>query len=272
MKNGFHQLQNIFYFINHFDWEVPKFAHLPLLLNADKSKLSKRQGDVAVEDYREKGYLKEALINFVALLGWNFGDDKELYLIDEMVEKFSLERVNKAGAVFDVEKLNWLNGIHIRNKSASDLLELFKSELKNSKYKMKEYTDDFLLTIIDAMKERIVFIKDLIENCSYFYETPTVYDESIVTKRWKDDSAKLLLEVKEEFAKMTSSTKEEFEKALHLVAEKNEVGMGKLIHPIRLAVSGVGIGPGVYELLSIVGKDEVINRIEIAVEKIPKLV
>ncbi len=99
-----------------FEWEKPVFAHLPLLLNPDRSKLSKRQGDVAVEDYQSKGYLKETLINFVALLGWNAGDDKEFYYLDELVEKFSLERVNKAGAVFDLQKLNWLNAEHLRKK------------------------------------------------------------------------------------------------------------------------------------------------------------
>jgi len=104
------------------NWQRPVFAHLPLLLNPDRSKLSKRQGDVAVEDYKAKGYLKEALINFVALLGWNAGDDKEFYLIDELVENFSLERVNKSGAVFDIEKLNWLNAEHLRMKSNEELL------------------------------------------------------------------------------------------------------------------------------------------------------
>ncbi len=122
-----------------FEWDLPEFAHLPLLLNPDKSKLSKRQGDVAVEDYRDKGYLKEALINFVALLGWNFGDDQEYYLLNEMIEKFSLERVNKAGAVFNIEKLDWLNGLHIRNKSNEEILPLFKSELKKSKYADSDY-------------------------------------------------------------------------------------------------------------------------------------
>ncbi len=117
-----------------FGWEKPQFAHLPLLLNPDRSKLSKRQGDVAVEDYRAKGYLKEALINFVALLGWNAGDDREFYYLDELIEKFSLERVNKSGAVFDLNKLLWLNGEHIRKKSVDELLPLLKEDLKKSKY------------------------------------------------------------------------------------------------------------------------------------------
>ncbi len=120
---------------NYFGWEIPIFAHLPLLLNPDKSKLSKRQGDVAVEDYREKGYLKEALINFVALLGWNYGDDKEFYEMNELIEKFSLGRVHKAGAIFNLEKLNWLNYEHLRKKPDSEVLEMLKAEINKSEFK-----------------------------------------------------------------------------------------------------------------------------------------
>ena len=111
---------------NFFKWEIPIFAHLPLLLNPDRSKLSKRQGDVSVEDYRSKGYLKEALVNFVALLGWNAGDDKEFYDMQALIDNFSLERVNKAGAVFDPEKLNWLNSEHLRKKEDKEIILLFQ--------------------------------------------------------------------------------------------------------------------------------------------------
>jgi glutamyl-tRNA synthetase len=255
---------------NFFKWELPEFAHLPLLLNADKSKLSKRQGDVAVEDYKDKGYLKEALVNFVALLGWNFGDDQEYYLIDEMIEKFSLERVNKAGAVFNVEKLDWLNGLHIRNKDNDEIFPLFKNELDSSKYNSEDYSNKFLLGIIEAMKERITFVKDLVDNCNYFYERPSDYDPKIIKKRWKADSEKLLNDFVEELLKLDDESKAGFETSLKLVVENNECGVGRLIHPVRLAVSGIGVGPGVYDLLVILGKDEVIERIKIALNEIPK--
>jgi glutamyl-tRNA synthetase len=255
---------------NYLNWELPEFAHLPLLLNPDKSKLSKRQGDVAVEDYKEKGYLKESLVNFVALLGWNFGDDQEFYLLEEMIEKFSLDRVNKAGAVFNVEKLDWLNGMHIRHKDNEELLTLFKLELKKSNFG-SNHSDDFLMAIIDSMKERITFIGDLVQNSSYFFEIPETYDPNIIKKRWKDDSAKLLVEYIDQLSKTEIMDKHSFESALKSVAEKNECGAGRLIHPLRLSVSGVGIGPGIYDLLSIIGKEEVINRIKIALEKIPNL-
>lgn len=251
-----------------FGWERPCFAHLPLLLNPDRSKLSKRQGDVAVEDYRDKGYLKEALINFVALLGWNAGDDQEFYYIDELISKFSLERVNKAGAIFDLQKLNWLNSEHLRKKSNNELLILLKNELQKSKYKNQSFSDDYLILIIEAMKERVSFVKDFIDNCTYFYEAPSEYEQKSVEKNWKPETPFQLKKLSEEFSKLDNPSKEDFEIALSKISEELNVGKGKLIHPLRLAVSGQSTGPGMFDLLFILGKDEVINRIERAISKI----
>ena len=253
---------------DYFGWEKPVFAHLPLLLNPDKSKLSKRQGDVAVEDYRDKGFLKEALINFVALLGWNFGDDKEFYLMDELIEKFSLERVHKAGAVFNLEKLNWLNAEHLRSKPGEEILVMLKKELAESEYKDRTLSDDYLLLIIEAMKPRTTFVKEFITNCTYFYEAPEEYDETVVNKRWKEDSAEQLIALRDNISKLINPSKEDYEKALNETAEKLEIGKGKLIHPLRLALSGVGIGPGVYDLVYIIGKEESIKRIDTALDKL----
>jgi glutamyl-tRNA synthetase len=255
---------------DYFGWEKPVFAHLPLLLNPDKSKLSKRQGDVAVEDYRDKGYLKEALINFVALLGWNFGDDKEYYEMDELIEKFSLDRVHKAGAVFNLEKLNWLNAEHLRNKPDKEILAMLKKELEDSEYKGKTFPDEYLLQIIEAMKPRITFVKDLITNCKYFYKTPTEYAQEFVAKNWKEDSSEKLKTLRDNFAKLSNPSKVDFEKTLNETANQLNVGKGKLIHPLRLAVSGTGKGPGMYDLLLILGKEETIKRIDRAIENIKR--
>lgn len=251
-----------------FKWERPQFAHLPLLLNPDKSKLSKRQGDVAVEDYQKKGYLKEALLNFVALLGWNAGDDVEIYEMAQLIEKFSLERVNKAGAVFNVEKLDWLNFEHLKNKPNTEILGMLREELKSSKYSQQEYGDQFILDVIESMKERVTFVNEFITKSFYYFESPTEYDEKTIQKRWKEDSPELLIKLRDEFEKLDNPSKEDFETTLKGLAEKQEVGLGKLIHPVRLAVSGVGQGPGVFDLLYIIGKDEVIKRINTALEKI----
>ncbi|MGE5861006.1 MAG: glutamate--tRNA ligase, partial [Ignavibacteria bacterium] len=255
---------------NYFGWEIPVFAHLPLLLNPDRSKLSKRQGDVAVEDYRKKGYLKEALINFVALLGWTAGDDQEFYLMDELIEKFSLERVNKSGAVFNIEKLNWLNAEHLRRKSSAEILQMLKEGLKNSKYSTAEYPDEYLLMIVDAMKERVSFIKDYLEKAFYFFEEPANYEEKMIQKNWGKETPEHLKLLAVNFDKLSNPGKIDFETALRSTAEKLNVSPSKLIHPLRLAISGIGTGPGIYDILFILGKEKSIKRIYTAIDKIKK--
>lgn len=249
-------------------WEIPLFAHLPLLLNSDRSKLSKRQGDVAVEDYKEKGYFREALLNFVGLLGWSAGDDKEFYLLEEMIEKFTLERVQKSGAIFNVDKLNWINSEHLKAKENAALLPLLKNELNNSEFKDLKFEDSYLLKAIQSMKERVTFMKDYLELSPYFFKAPVEYDQDIVQKRWKEDTPVHLTALRDEFEKLDNPDKEEYETALKKVAENLEIGSGKLIHPVRLAVSGIGVGPGVYDLLVTIGKEEVINRITTALNSI----
>jgi glutamyl-tRNA synthetase len=251
-----------------FGWERPTFAHLPLLLNPDRSKLSKRQGDVAVEDYKDKGYLKEALVNFVALLGWNAGDDQEFYYLNELVEKFSLERVNKAGAIFDVVKLNSLNADHLRKKSNEEILELLKIEILNSQFSAYDYSDDYLLHVITAMKERVTFVKEFLTNSPYFFLAPETYDETAKLKNWKTETHEYLRNLKDAFTGLIDPVKEDYEQTLKQVAEHLSIGAGKLIHPLRLALSGMSTGPGVYDIVVILGKEETIRRIDTALSKI----
>lgn len=251
-----------------FGWEKPKFAHLPLLLNPDRSKLSKRQGDVAVEDYRAKGYLKEALVNFVALLGWNAGDDKEFYYMDELINNFSLERVNKSGAVFDLQKLNWLNAEHLRKMEDNKILPLLKNYLSTTEFNLNKFSDEKLLQIIGAMKERVTFIHEFVESCKYFYEEPEEYEQKSIEKNWKEETPNHLNKLKDEFEKLINPTKEDYEKVFSKVAEELNIGKGKLIHPLRLAVSGQSTGPGMFDLLFILGKDEVLKRIQKAIVSI----
>jgi glutamyl-tRNA synthetase len=255
----------------YFGWEVPKLAHLPLLLNPDKSKLSKRQGDVAVEDYRAKGYLKEALINFVAFLGWNPGTEQEFFTMDDLINQFTLESVNKSGAVFNVDKLKWLNFEHLRMKPDSEVLQMLKEELMQSKYKEYPFDDKFLLGVIDAMRPRMTFVKDCIENSPYFFEPPAEYDIEVIKKRWKEDTPSQLKSLLDTYANLKNPNKEDYETALHRTAESLNIGNGKLIHAVRLAVSGVGGGPGLYDILYLLGKDESIKRIKTALENIKPL-
>lgn len=253
---------------DYFGWEKPVFAHLPLLLNPDKSKLSKRQGDVAVEDYKAKGYLKEALINFVALLGWTAGDDQEFYYLNELVKKYDLNRVNKSGAVFNVEKLNWLNGEHLRKKSDNELLQLLKENLQSTAYKDCSFDDEYLIEVIESMKERVIFIHEVAEKAPFFFEAPAGYDEVLIKKRWKPETPAQLNSLLAKFEALPNSDKEGFETALKQTVTEFNTGVGTLIHPVRLAVSGMGVGPGLYDILHIIGKDETIKRIKTALNKI----
>jgi glutamyl-tRNA synthetase len=253
---------------NHFGWEVPQFAHLPLLLNPDKSKLSKRQGDVAVEDYRRKGYLKEALINFVAFLGWNPGDERELFTLEELSKEFSLERVGNSGAVFNIEKLDWLNFEHLRKKPDAEVLQNLKDQLLQSGFGGKNYGDAYLLNVISAMRERVTFVRDFIEKSPYFFQAPSLYDEDVKKKRWKQESPAQLKELAEEFSHLENPKKEDYEAALHRAAAAMKAGNSDLIHPLRLAVSGVGSGPGLFDILFVLGKEETIRRISLAIERL----
>ena len=253
---------------DYFEWEKPVFAHLPLLLNPDKSKLSKRQGDVAVEDYRNKGYLKETLINFVALLGWNFGDDKEFYQMDELIEKFSLDRVHKAGAVFNLEKLNWLNYEHLRKKPDTEVLKMLRLEIEKSEFNSNDYQDGYLLKVISTMKERVTFVHEYLTKSPYFFQAPQIYEEQNLKKRWKEDSAELLKKLNENFNQLQNPSKEDFENALDETTKQLNTSKGKLIHPLRIAVSGVGEGPGVYDIISVIGKEETISRVNNALQNL----
>ncbi len=251
-----------------FEWELPTFAHLPLLLNPDRSKLSKRQGDVAVEDYRKKGYLKEALINFVALLGWNPGDDREIFTLQDLEKEFTLEKVNKPGAIFNIQKLNWLNLQHLKRKSDEEILKLLREHLTHPPPQLTR-EERYSLAVISALRERITSLGDFEEKSRYFFDVPD-YEKmnSADMKRWKPQSPEYLKRLTSEFSKLENPKKEDYEAALKRTAESLKVGNGELIHPLRLAVSGVGEGPGVYDIVSILGKDETIRRINSAIERI----
>ena len=251
-----------------FGWEPPEFAHLPLLLNPDRSKLSKRQGDVAVEDYRQKGYLSEALVNFIAFLGWNPGDEREIFTLDELIREFSLERVGKAGAVFNVEKLNWLNFQHLRKKPDAEVLTMLKEYLTRSAFSDKHFDDEYLLSIIGAVRERVTFVKDFVEKSPYFFHTPEQFDPDVVKKRWMEGTPGQLKILMKEFSQLTKPQKEDYEAALHRAADTLKIKYADLIHPLRLAVSGVGAGPGLYDIVFILGKDETIRRVNSAIEKL----
>jgi glutamyl-tRNA synthetase len=250
-----------------FGYESPRFAHLPLLLNPDRSKLSKRQGDVAVEDYRAKGFLPEALINFVALLGWSPGDEREVFSLEELVREFSLERVNKAGAVFNLDKLRWFNQVYIRKMPLDRLLAELRPHLLERGY--GGFPDDYHRRVIDLMRERVTFVRDLVSESAWFYVDPEQYEPESVQKRWTVESPRLLrrlLPLLESLPKFEQSALEE---SVRTFAEREGVKAGDVVHPLRLAASGVGRGPGLYEMLETLGREASLRRIRRALEHLP---
>jgi glutamyl-tRNA synthetase len=248
----------------YFGWESPTFAHLPLLLNADRSKLSKRQGDVAVEDYRAAGYLPAALVNFVALLGWNPGDDREIFSLEELVKEFSLERVGKSGAIFNVEKLKWINQQHIRRLGTPEIIAKVKPVLERAGLGWRD--DAYLGRVVGAMRERLSSFDDFNSFAAYFFADPAQYDEAARKKHWSDQTAGHLSALIAAIGGIPEFSEAPLEEAVKSVAASAGVGAGKIIHATRLALSGIPIGPGLYELMAILGRESVLRRLRKAVD------
>lgn len=258
-------------------WEAPQFAHLSLILKPEgKGKLSKRDGDKfgfpvfplnftdpatgnVSKGYRESGYLPEAFINMVALLGWSPADDKEILSLDEMIKEFDLNKVHKAGARFSKEKAEWFNHQYIQLISDDELLEI----LKNSDLNLT-VEDGKLLKIIHLMKERATFPKDIYENGKFFFEAPASYDEKASKKAWNDDTSVTLGELASNLETVEFNA-ENLKQVVHDFAESKGLGMGKVMMPLRLALVGELKGPDVPDILEILGKEESISRIHNAI-------
>lgn len=249
-----------------FGWEVPKFAHLPLLLNADKSKLSKRQGDVAVEDYLDKGYLPEALINFVALLGYNPKGDQEIYGYDELVELFDLSKVNPSGAVFDVDKLNWMNSHYIRQKSVAELVVLCQPFLDRAG---KSVDPDLLERIVAVEQERLVRLDEIVDMVDLYIQEPEYPDPQILV--WKKADAKdsgMNIGNMIEFLKqdLDLSSIELVEKAIKEYIKDKGLQNGNVLWPTRVALSGQTASPSPFELIWALGQEESLKRLNKALQ------
>ncbi len=240
-------------------YETPLFAHLPLLLNPDRSKLSKRQGDVAVEDYRDRGYLPEALNNFVAFLGWNPGDDREIFAVEELVEAFSLERVNKSGAIFNVDKLKWYQQEWMRRRSDDSILAELRPLLDARGW--TAFPDAYCLQMIGLMRERVEFVRDYPAAAAWFFEDPSTYDPPTVQKRWGPGSADRCRGILPVLESLETFNTENLHRAVQAQADGMGLKLGDLVHPLRLACTGVGGGPGLFELMEVLGKETCLRRI-----------
>ena len=242
----------------HFGWELPVFAHLPLLLNPDRSKLSKRQGDVAVEDYRAKGFSPEALINFVALLGWSPGDDRELFSMDELVKAFSLERVNKAGAVFDLAKLKWMNGQYIRALSDEVYLQKAKTHFNEA------VSDQALL----AVKTGLETWNDLAPALAVFTAKKAVPENNDAAEMLRAETAHQVFHAfLATLEGHTTLTGETFKALMKSIQKETGVKGKQLWMPVRIALTGQQHGPELTTIIEVFGIEKIRDRLQAALEE-----
>ncbi len=257
-----------------FGWTPPAFAHLPLLLNPDRSKLSKRQGDVAAEDFVKKGYLKEAMINFIAFMGWNPGTEEELFTLDQLVERFSLDRVQKAGAIFNLEKLDWLNGHYIRAKSVEELAELVLPFLKESDWFSKTaYSQEDFLRFLSSVQLRMKTLADAAPMLKPFLLSELDYDfDLFFSEKMKVDKAMTVLALENSIPALEAledySSEESIKECLVKVIEKLGVKNGQLLWPLRVALTNEQFSPGTFELIHLMGKELTLKRLKAALDKI----
>ena len=264
-----------------FGWEAPEFAHLPLILKPiGNGKLSKRDGDKMgfpvfplewktdegiSSGYRENGFFPEAVVNFLALLGWNDGTDQEIFSLEELCEKFDLNRVHKAGAKFDPEKNKWFNHQYLQKQSDESLAEAFKKELeKNSTSTALSVTDEKLTKIVSLIKERANFVSEFWNLADYFFVAPTSYDEK-ATKNWKEETPGLMQQLISVLSTIEDFTSVTIETIVKDWMTQNEIGMGKVMQPFRLSLVGALKGPHLFDIVELIGKEETIKRLEKAI-------
>jgi glutamyl-tRNA synthetase len=262
-----------------FGWRAPQFAHLPLILKpTGKGKLSKRDGDkmgfpvfpleyVATDGsvsrgYREDGYFSEAVLNFLAFLGWNPGTEQEIFNLDQLVSEFDLKRVNKAGARFDPDKTKWFNHHYMQEQLDLELAKEFKA----SHDTLEQIDINYIALVVGLVKERATFVDDFWDLSHFFFEAPEGYNEKAVKKAWKEDTDELMLELVSVIEGNEAFSAESLSVTIKDWITFKEIGFGKVMMPLRLALVGALKGPDVFDIMFMIGRDETIKRIEIAIE------
>jgi len=251
-------------------WGYPKFAHLAMILGPDGARLSKRHGHTSVLDYRADGYLPEALLNYLALLGWSTEDSQQLFEPKELIQKFSLERCTTSPSTFDPTKLLWMNGEYIRKKSAKDLIETFSGWLKatNQEDLIKGWDKALIEKTITLEHEKIKLLKDIPGLIDFFFTDTVKYNEEAVAKVFRTDIAKMVLsEGIKKLQNQSDFSPEALEKLARDLAQEKGIKPGQVFHPIRVAISGRTQGPSLFHMMEVMGKDTVLKRINTALEK-----
>lgn len=263
-------------------WEdtMPRFAHLPLLLKPDgNGKLSKRDADAGGfpifplewkdprnEDvaigFREQGYLADAVTNFLAFLGWNPGTHQEIFSMDELIEAFSVERIGKSGTKFDINKAKWFNQQYLKNKSNTELAAYLTADAKKHNVTCDPVKAEM---IVENLKERVIFPGEFWEEGKFFFVEPTTYDAKVVETKWNQEVVNVITDFKVELGALNTFTAEEIKNALNRSLEKLGIKIGKVMQAVRVAITGVGAGPDLMNIIEILGKEEVIKRLDKAV-------
>ena len=265
--------------------QQPQFAHLPLLLKPDgNGKLSKRDGDrlgfpvfplnwknpetgeISL-GYKEGGYLPEAFINMLAFLGWNPGTPQEIFSIDDLCETFTLDRVGKSGAKFDFDKTKWFNQQYLRSKSKLELAEMLQVILKKNNISAEI---NYVANVCQQLKERATFIKDMWSEGKYYFQPPKSYDDKVIRKKWNNDIKDVLNELKIELTELVDFSAENIETVFKLFLEKKKIKMGVLLPVLRVSLTGLAMGPSLFNIAELIGKKETLFRIDTAIQKIRK--
>lgn len=255
-----------------FGWKAPEFAHLPLILSPSGGKLSKRKAEeagipVSVKEYIQAGYEPDALLNFLALLGWNPGTDQEIFSVSELAEVFSVARIGQSGVQFSMDKLKWYNAHFLRMRSVAELAERIRPFALAAGHDLSESS---LQVIARMMQERIHFASEAITHAPFLFEEPQQYEAKPLKKAWKTATADLLTAFVQELQAQNDFTAERLHDSLQQFAEQQKIGLGAIMLPVRLALTGMGGGPNLFEIMAFIGKEAAISRIEIAVQKMPE--
>ena len=251
-------------------WTAPAYAHTTLLMGPDGRKLSKRLGATTVTEYRQQGILPDALFNFLALQGWSPGDDREVFTREELVEAFSVEGLLSKNAVFDERKLVWLNGEHLRSKPVPELLQAATSLWIDAEWITAEDAEtrrESLLKAVKLMQPRIRTVRDFL-NYEYFFNDPETYENRARKKHWKVDSPSRLEMLIERLEALDDFGEREIEGATRTLSGQLGISTGKLIHPTRLALSGTNVGPGLFEMMAVLGQETCIRRMKTGLERL----
>ncbi|MGB5377448.1 glutamate--tRNA ligase [Muriicola sp.] len=264
-----------------FGWKPPVFAHLPLIMKpTGKGKLSKRDGEKMgfpvfplswgnSMGYREAGYFPEAVVNFLVMLGWNSGDDKELYSLKELVDAFTLERVHNSGARFDPDKTKWYNHQYLQQKSDAEIAALFYPIVNNKNVDLASHVNlDYVTRVVSLVKERADFVNDLWDLSSYFFIAPQQYEDKAVKKQWKESAPGVLGELQKMLMTQVSFESDTLETAVKQWIAAAGISFGAVMAPLRLVIVGDLKGPHLFDILSLLGKEESLNRIQIALDRL----